>query len=116
MVVPGSHHLTYAAAGSHAATEESRKAFARDAVHLSSVDLSAGIEVVADEGDLLLFNPMTVHSGSLNVTETSRYIYHASFYDHSSEHVRGLPPGLLDAFPASMWDAMPTTRRDLLER
>lgn len=116
MVVPGSHHLTYAAAGRYAETEESRKEFARDPIRLAGVDLSEGIEVPVDEGDLLLFNPMTVHSGSINVTEISRYIFHASFYDDSSERVRGLPPALRDEFPPEMWEAMPASLRDLLER
>ncbi|HZO88368.1 MAG TPA: phytanoyl-CoA dioxygenase family protein [Chthonomonadaceae bacterium] len=117
MAVPGSHKLTYAAAADLCRTEEGRRAFTRDPAGLASVDTSQGIEVLAEEGDVLIFNPMLVHSGSKNVTQQPRYAFHCSFHDHSSDRVRRLPaPVFYDTFPASMEAAMPADLRPLLER
>jgi ectoine hydroxylase-related dioxygenase (phytanoyl-CoA dioxygenase family) len=118
MVIPGSHKLTLAAAGeANLKTDEERWAFARDVVRLSGTDVSQGIELTCEEGDVALFSPMLLHSGSNNVTDQPRYAFHCSFHDASAGRIRHLPrPTFYDIFPDSMVAAMPEELRPLLER
>ena len=118
MVVPGSHKLTLAAAGkANMQTEEERWAFGRDIIAASGVDMSKAIEVCCEEGDVALFSPMLLHSGSSNVTDQPRYVFHCSFHDASATRIRQLPtPTFYDIFPESMVNAMPEDLRPLLER
>ena len=62
-IVPGSHHKTYAAAAAMR-TDEELERLKIDPVGVTKIDLSAAIEVCPEEGDLLIFNPMCLHSGS----------------------------------------------------
>ncbi len=117
MVVPGSHKLTYPAADAILGSEEGYRKFWGDTVELAQIDLSRGREVIVDEGDVLIFNPMTLHSGSKNVTDTPRYAFHCSFYDQSAEKVRNLPrPTFYDIFSENMIAQMPPDLLPLLER
>ena len=83
MIVPGSHHLTYTASAKMETTEE-LAGFKRDPSGVAGVDTSEGIEVCPNEGDLLIFNPMALHSGSGNATDQPRYVHFASFFDTSA--------------------------------
>ena len=118
MVIPGSHKLTLAAVGkANPRSEEERAAVARDLVRLSGADLSRGIELTCEEGDVALFSPMLLHSGSNNVTNQPRYVFHCSFHDACAVRIRELPrPTFYDIFPPSMEAAMPPPLRPLLER
>lgn len=117
MVVPGSHRLTLAAAGRAApATEEERWAFARRAAAEAGVDLGRGIELCAEEGDVALFSPMLLHSGSSNTTTEPRYIYHSSYFDAAAAWVRTLPPAFYDTFPEGLLRAVPPEHAALFER
>ena len=68
------------------------------------------IEVLAQEGDLIIFNPMCLHSASANVSDVSRYVYFASFHHVSATWLREqlvemkyevpFPPGFKEALPA----------------
>jgi len=118
MVVPGSHKLTLAAAArAGCRTEEERWAFAREAVGLSGADLSQAIGLTCEEGDVAVFCPMLIHSGSNNVTDQPRFAFHCSFHDASAGRIRHLPaPVFYDTFPESMEKAMPDELRPLLER
>lgn len=115
MVIPYSHHKTYAAVAG-CATDEERKTLCRDIVRNSGVDPSAAMEVICEEGDMVLFNPMTIHSGSNNILDEPRYAFHCSFHDHSAERIRHLPPIFFDQFPPGMEAAMPEDLRPILER
>src|SRR5262249_6531889 len=71
MIVPGSHHRTYAATAR--LTREAELAeFKRDPAQAAGVALDEGIEVCASEGDLIVFNPMCIHSASGNARARPR--------------------------------------------
>lgn len=118
VVVPRSHHLTLKAAGeAQCRTEEDRWAFARSVVARSGVDLNDAVELCCEEGDVALFSPMLLHSGSNNTTDTPRYAFHCSFHDASAHRIRHLPaPVFYDTFPESMMLGMPEALRPMLER
>jgi ectoine hydroxylase-related dioxygenase (phytanoyl-CoA dioxygenase family) len=81
MIVPGSHLRAYAVA-------EQRPELLADPLAVAGIDAAEAIEVCPSEGDLLIFDPMSVHSASRNVSRTPRYVYFASFLDPSAEHLR----------------------------
>jgi ectoine hydroxylase-related dioxygenase (phytanoyl-CoA dioxygenase family) len=118
MVIPGSHRLTLEAVRkADPKTEEERWAVGRELVRLSGADLSQAVELTCEEGDVALFSPMLLHSGSNNVTDQPRYAFHCSFHDASARRIRRLPaPTFYDTFPESMIAAMPPERLPLLER
>ncbi|MCX5659262.1 MAG: phytanoyl-CoA dioxygenase family protein [Planctomycetota bacterium] len=108
-IVPGSHKLNYAATAK-AATPEDLATFKKDPVAVAGLDRDKGIEVLAEEGDLIIFNPMCLHSASANVSDVSRYVYFASFTHTSATWLRErlvemkydvpFPPGFREALPA----------------
>jgi ectoine hydroxylase-related dioxygenase (phytanoyl-CoA dioxygenase family) len=118
LVVPYSHHKTLAAAGKAApTTDEERFRVAGKIVELSGVDLSEAVELTCDAGDVALFSPMLLHSGSNNVIDQPRYAFHCSYHDNSAGRIRHLPaPVFYDTFPASMESQVPSDIRPLLER
>jgi ectoine hydroxylase-related dioxygenase (phytanoyl-CoA dioxygenase family) len=117
-VVPGSHRQALAAASAaNFRTEEERWGFGRNVIRLANIDLSQAVELTCEEGDVAIFCPMLLHSGSNNVTNQPRYVFHCSFHDAAAERIRRLPaPGFYDTFPDSMEQAMPAPLRSLLER
>ena len=82
-IVPGSHHLTYAASAKMNTAEELAQ-LKRDPVAVANIDTDKGIEICPNEGDLLIFNPMTLHSASGNATDQPRYVYFTSYFDISA--------------------------------
>ncbi|HZP84125.1 MAG TPA: phytanoyl-CoA dioxygenase family protein [Chthonomonadaceae bacterium] len=116
MIVPGSHKQTYAATAA-LQTEEELDAFKPNVVERAGVNLDEGIEVCANEGDLIVFNPMAVHSASGNARPQSRYVYFASFFDVSAQWLwnRLRAMKYRDNFPASLHDGLPPELRGLLE-
>lgn len=115
MVIPRSHHKTYAAVAG-CITDEERRELCRNIVQNAGVDPADAIEVICEEGDMVLFNPMMIHSGSNNVSNEPRYAFHCSFHDHSAERIRNLSPIFFDQFPPSMEVSMPEDLRPMLER
>lgn len=87
MIVPGSHHRTYAATA-QLSTSDELAAFQRNPAQAAGVDLSESIEICANEGDLIVFNPMCLHSASRNASSQPRYVYFASFFDLSAQRLR----------------------------
>jgi ectoine hydroxylase-related dioxygenase (phytanoyl-CoA dioxygenase family) len=87
MIVPGSHHRTYAAT-SKLTNEDELAEFKRNPVQGAGVNLDEGIEVCAIEGDLIVFNPMCIHSASGNARSEPRYVYFSSFFDVSARRLR----------------------------
>ena len=116
MIVPGSHQLTYAACAQMRTALE-LAAFKQDAAGVAGIDLSKGIEVCPEEGDLLIFNPMALHSGSSNATDYSRYVYFVSFFDTSVtelfDELRRTK--YRDGFADSLRENLPADLLDLLE-
>jgi ectoine hydroxylase-related dioxygenase (phytanoyl-CoA dioxygenase family) len=116
MIVPGSHHQTYAASAKMDTAEQLRELRA-DPVRVAEVDVSRGIEVLPEEGDLLIFNPMALHCASGNASDRPRYVYFASFFDTTAtelwEHLREI--NYRGPFPDSLREALPKPLHSLLE-
>ncbi len=85
MIVPGSHHKTYAAAAGR--DDAGLKELHANPAGVAGVDVAAGIEVHATSGDLIVFNPMCVHAGSVNRRSQPRYVYFSSFADASAKRL-----------------------------
>ena len=115
LIVPESHHLTYAASAQMRTAEE-LGTLKRDAAGVAGIDTSKGIEVCPNEGDLLIFNPMALHAGSVNATDETRYVYFASFFDTSAtelwDELRRLK--CRDGFPDSLRANLPDDLLSLL--
>ena len=112
-IVPGSHRFSYATLfgddpGSDTGPLDSNTS---GAGHRDD-----GVEICAEEGDLIVFNPLCFHSASQNRSDRARYVYFTSFYDTSAarliEFVRRT--GYRDQFPDSLRQAMPSEQRPLL--
>lgn len=111
MIVPGSHKLTYKAAGD-IGDRASLKALKDDPITVAGIDVARAIEVPADEGDLIVFNPMCLHSASGNARDTPRYVYFASFADAGAtdfwraiaemNYHKGFSEALCDNLPAEL--------------
>ncbi|MAE67227.1 MAG: hypothetical protein CMJ18_23445 [Phycisphaeraceae bacterium] len=115
MIVPESHHLTYAATA-RMRTAEEVETLKRDPAGVAGIDPSKGIEVCPNEGDLLIFNPMALHSASANTTDETRYVYFASFFDTSATELRDELRRLKyrDGFPESLRANLPDDLLSLL--
>ena len=114
-VVPGSHHLTYAAAEKLGSVEE-LTTLKNDPIGVAGIDVSQAIEMQPQEGDLFVFNPMCLHSASVNTSSQSRYVYFASFMDSSAQYLREFldKTGYQRAFPDSLRDNLPTALQSLI--
>lgn len=119
MIVPGSHRLTWQAAArldgqDLVECQAQGDQLLRDA----GVDGSAGIEVPAREGDLIIFNPMCVHSASVNTCEPSRYVLFQSFFDASAVELNQVweKTWYRHGFPEELKTALPEPLRRLLLR
>ena len=115
-IVPGSHHKTYAAAQKLGSTE-ALKELRSDPIGVAEIDLSEAIEVCPQEGDLLVFNPMCLHSASPNVSDVPRYVYFASFKDTSAEYLDEFlkATNYQAGFPDSLRDNLPHELQSLLQ-
>jgi len=116
MIVPGSHKTTYAWTSKLDKIDDA-EAYRNKVIELAGVDPSKGVEVPGNDGDLLVFNPMCLHSASRNSTNQSRYVYFASFMDKSAtylrEHLRKTK--YRDNFPDSLRKGLPAELAGLLE-
>jgi len=118
MIVPGSHRRTYSATAALPRSEEALEAFKHNVVERSGCDLMReAVEVCPEEGDLLIFNPMCLHSASRNVRTEPRYVYFASFFDASATWLRNRLDqiGYRSGFPESLRDGLPAPLKRLLD-
>jgi ectoine hydroxylase-related dioxygenase (phytanoyl-CoA dioxygenase family) len=77
-IIPRSHHLTLAClAGCQ--TDDELDAAKGWGPERFGVKLSDAKEVCANEGDLLIFNPLAYHSASPNIQDDPRYVLFLSF-------------------------------------
>ncbi len=116
MIVPESHHHTYSASEKMQTPEDLTK-LKQDTAAIAGINVDRGIEICVQDGDLLIFNPMALHSASGNNADTSRYVYFASFFDVSATE---LSQHLLDTeynkgFPDSLRDNLPLDLQSLLD-
>jgi hypothetical protein len=116
LIVPGSHHQTYAVTA-RLQTEEELEAFRRQPVEMAGVRLAEAVEVCVQEGDLIIFNPMAIHSASGNARATPRYVYFASFFDVSAQrlHDRLKAIQYQKGFSDDLRAGLPMTLRTLLD-
>ena len=109
MIVPGSHKLSLARGDSEAWAEQPIPAHTAP---LADIKADEGIELCAEDGDLIVFNPLCYHSASPNSSQQPRYVFFTSFYhpsaarlielidrtqyraDFSADLRQGLPPQL----------------------
>jgi hypothetical protein len=108
MILPGSHHPMYSYTGGIPDFADP-KGVGIEQIVAAGIDLDAGIEVHGADGDLLVFNPMCVHSASGNRTDQPRYVYFASFLDRGATYLRDhlRDTGYRDQFPDSLRAALP---------
>ena len=116
MIVPGSHHLTYAASAK-INTAEDLAQLKRDPVGVAGIDTSKGTEICPNEGDLLIFNPMALHSASGNATDQPRYVYFTSYFDTSATELWNAlrETKYRDSFPDELREQLPEELRPLLQ-
>ena len=84
---------------------------------VSGVDPKDGIEVCADDGDLLIFNAMCLHGSSRNRTQQPRYVYFTSFYDPSATWLVDFCRSTYyrDDFPDTLRDGLAPELRSTLD-
>lgn len=113
-IVPGSHHQTFEAAQKRG--EAKLHKLKNSPLGIAGVETKNAVEVCANEGDLLVFNPMAVHSSSANSTPDACYAYFASFHDVSAQYLKGEleRTNYLPAFPASLRENLPAELRALV--
>lgn len=113
-IVPGSHHQTFAVAEKLGI--ERLGELKADPIGVAGIDLSKAVEMNPQEGDLLVFNPMCLHSASANISAEPRYVYFASFYDSSAQHLRDFldRSGNPRPFPESLRENLPEELQTLL--
>lgn len=113
-VVPGSHHKTYAAAARLG--RERLGELKSEPAAAAGIDLGEAMELSPGEGDLLVFNPMCLHSASANVSDQSRYVYFASFMDDSAKFLKDhlISVNYRRAFPDEMRAHLPAELQPVL--
>ena len=116
MIILRSHKLTYAV-NQGARTESDRKALSENPVEVAGVDPNDGIEICANDRDLLIFNAMCLHGSSRNRTKQSRYVYFTSFYDPSATWLVNFcrTKNYRDDFPDSLCEGLAPELRSMLE-
>jgi ectoine hydroxylase-related dioxygenase (phytanoyl-CoA dioxygenase family) len=113
-IVPGSHLKTYEA--TQKLGEEGLAQFKANPIEVAGIDVNEAIEVLPEEGDMIIFNPMALHSASTNVTDVPRYVYFASFHDSSAEYLKNFlrETNYSPKFPDSLRDNLPQDLQKLL--
>ncbi len=72
------------------------------------------LEVTGGEGDLIVFDPMCIHSPSDNHTDQPRYVYHCSYFDASAPWIGRHRDKLCDPFPPSLCESLPAGMKSLV--
>jgi hypothetical protein len=113
-IVPGSHRHSYEQVFGEGSQQQERPIES----NTSGVGhLEDGVEICADEGDLIVFNPLCFHAASPNRTQQPRYAYFTSYYDTGAtrliEFVRRT--GYRDGFPDSLRHGLPEELRTILD-
>jgi ectoine hydroxylase-related dioxygenase (phytanoyl-CoA dioxygenase family) len=113
-VVPGSHLKTYAAAEKLGL--ERLGELKNDPIGVAGLDIKEAIEMQPQEGDLFVFNPMCLHSASVNTSSQPRYVYFASFFDPSAQYLQDHLKAVnyQRSFPDSLRDNLPTAMQTLV--
>ncbi len=122
MLVPGSHRLVVAAVERIAATAPiamtDQDALKAAALREAAIDATAGIELTAREGDLVVFDPTCLHTGSVNTRATPRHVLFQSFIDDSAHEMNAVmeATGYRSGFSDDLRAGLPPPLRSLLRR
>ena len=116
MIVPGSHKLSLAAIDKVERTE-GRGPIQNHTALVPDANDDDGIEICANDGDLIVFNPLCYHASSPNRTSRPRYVYFTSFYHPSAARLIELVrrTKYRDDFPDSLRQALPPELQSLLD-
>ena len=116
MIVPGSHKLSLAALDK-AEQAEGRAPIQNHTASVPDANDDDGIEICANDGDLIVFNPLCYHASSPNQTDQPRYVYFTSFYHPSATRLIELVrrTKYRDNFPDSLRQGLPPELQSLLD-
>lgn len=116
MIVPGSHKLSLAASDK-AAGERGRQPIHNHTALAPEANDDDSIEICANDGDLIVFNPLCYHASSTNRTDRPRYVYFTSFYHPSAARLIELVrrTKYRDNFPDSLRQGLPLELQSLLD-
>ncbi len=116
MIVPGSHKLSLEASGK-AEQAEGRGPIQNHTASVPDANDDDGIEICANDGDLIVFNPLCYHASSPNRTDRPRYVYFTSFYHPSAARLIELVrrTKYRDNFPDSLRQGLPPELQSLLD-
>ncbi len=116
MIVPGSHKLSLGVSD-EAERERGEHPIPSLTAAVSGVSEGEGIEICANEGDLIVFNPLCHHAASANRTDRPRYVYFSSFYHPSAQRLIELMrrTAYRDNFPDSLRRGLPPRLQALLD-
>ena len=116
MIVPGSHKLSLEASDK-AEREQGRQPIHNHTASVPEANDDDGIEICANDGDLIVFNPLCYHSSSPNRTDRPRYVYFTSFYHPSAARLVELVrrTKYRDNFPDSLRQGLPAELQSLLD-
>jgi ectoine hydroxylase-related dioxygenase (phytanoyl-CoA dioxygenase family) len=114
LIVPGSHKRSLAAID---ATGSGQHPIDNHTAGVPDVQDGEGIEICANDGDLILFNPLCYHASSPNRTQQPRYVYFTSFYHPSATRLVELVrrTEYRDHFPDSLRQGLGPELQYLLE-
>ena len=116
MIVPGSHQLSLAASDK-AERIEGRGPIQNHTALVPAANDADGIEICANDGDLIVFNPLCYHASSPNRTNRPRYVYFTSFYHPSAARLIELVcrTNYRSNFPDSLRQGLPPELQSLLD-
>ena len=116
MIVPGSHKLSLETLDK-AERVEGRGPIQNHTALVPDANDDDGIEICANDGDLIVFNPLCYHSSSPNRTNRPRYVYFTSFYHPSAARLIELVrrTKYRDNFPNSLRQGLPPELQSLLD-
>ena len=116
MIVPRSHKLSLDV-DEEADREKGERPIPDLTALVSGVKEGDGIEICADEGDVIVFNPLCRHAASANRTDQPRYVYFTSFFHPSAHRLMDLMRRheYRDNFPDSLRRGLPSHLRTMLD-
>jgi hypothetical protein len=117
MIIPGSHQATWATAERFdGRAMKDYWQLGAEVRAAAGIDESTGIEVLVNDGDLVVFDPMCVHAPSANTRPEPRYILNQILYDASAADLTALWVDCGDRWPIpdEMRAALPERHRHLL--
>ncbi len=115
MIVPGSHKLSREASDK-AERKRGRAPIQNHTALVPEANDDDGREICANDGDLIVFNPLCYHASSPNRTDRPRRIFHLILSPLSGSPNRTSAPNKYrDSFPDSLRQGLPSELQSLLD-